>query len=210
MGLTGDRRGGLHSAPHGGSTPPSSTMQEQSIVNLDAVKALCYNVLVTDTGDFYLPTNTRCSNRPVSVTSIGKWDGGCLFAGDIMQKPKHIHRLTLDAVARDGIPQTGVYVIAYMGHVLYVGKTSGGAKRLEQHMTGYSRIGAWMIQMKHDWHNIRVDFLEVPDNRDNYWITQAEMQLIRRFSPLFNNMLVPECSNARNRKLSEMTIGGNA
>jgi excinuclease UvrABC nuclease subunit len=104
-----------------------------------------------------------------------------------MLKYKSLTRTTLAEL--DDLPHSGIYIIAYMGRVLYVGKASESiADRLKGHVIkrGRELLGTWLDNMRFDWHNIRLDCLETPDYASNTWIQEAEAQLIRRFNPLFN------------------------
>lgn len=94
----------------------------------------------------------------------------------------------------DNLPNAGVYVIAYMGKVLYVGKASESVfGRIKGHL--YRRsiedLGTWMYRVRDDWHNVRLDVLEPPDETIDvgYWLRSAESSLIRCFHPLFNEQI---------------------
>jgi hypothetical protein len=101
---------------------------------------------------------------------------------------KTLTRTTLDKT--DNLPFAGVYIIAYMGKVVYVGKSHYNvADRIANHwrkrMTEY--LGDWMDKMRLEWHNIRLDVLEPPDDVDEeQWVKQVESALVRKFNPLFN------------------------
>ena len=106
-----------------------------------------------------------------------------------MQTYKSKTRTVLSETA--DLPMCGIYILAYMGRVVYVGKaTSGIAQRLEQHIENrlYELLGYWMYMLQMDWVNIRLDVLEAPDDGTDYWLREAEARLIRRFNPLFNVM----------------------
>lgn len=105
-----------------------------------------------------------------------------------MNKYKNLYRTTLDQV--DDLPFTGVYIVAYMKQVLYVGKAEDSViARLSGHMTQTDRFGRWLRCMRFDWPNVLVDVLEPPDDQDTRWLDQAETACIRRFRPLFNTNL---------------------
>lgn len=106
-----------------------------------------------------------------------------------MEKYKSLTRATIGDMA--DLPHTGVYVIAYMGTVLYVGKADNISLRIVGHITNRGRelIGTWLDAMRFDWHNVRLDALESPDDSDA-WTREAEDELIRRFKPLFNTQLM--------------------
>lgn len=93
----------------------------------------------------------------------------------------------------EGLPLVGIYVIAYMGKTLYVGKASQSVvMRLQSHW--YRRdnemLGSWLDGMQFDWANVRLDVLEPPDNvNQNYWLQEAESALIRKLKPLFNQQM---------------------
>jgi len=102
-----------------------------------------------------------------------------------MDRPAEIHRTTLDAL--DDVPHAGVYVIAYLGRVLYVGKAEDSvAGRLASHMYNSDAIGEWMRSVD-DWPNVRLDVLTPPYDG---WIAPVEEALIRKFTPLFNTAFV--------------------
>ncbi len=105
--------------------------------------------------------------------------------------PKEIIRLTL----ADKIPDVpGVYILAYLGRIVYVGKSESDVKhRLDSHKTNAlaenERLGKWMIFCS-DWENIRLDILTPPDEVDmKWWLKTAEATCIRRFVPLLNQQL---------------------
>ena len=88
------------------------------------------------------------------------------------------------------LPPAGLYVLAYMGKVVYVGKAEYGVgKRINQHVDRMDRIGMWLANMRLEWANIRLDVLEAPDADTERWLVSAESALIRRFRPLFNETL---------------------
>lgn len=94
----------------------------------------------------------------------------------------------------DELPTTGVYVVAYMGKIVYVGKTNYSVfHRLENHLRHRDRedFGGWMYKVRDDWHNVRLDVLETPDNVDapDYWLRTVEGLLVKKFKPLFNDSL---------------------
>ena len=109
----------------------------------------------------------------------------------MLPKYKSLTRTTLDKT--EGLPLAGVYIFAYMGKVVYVGKaTQSVVHRLETHW--YNRaneaFGDWLDMMRPDWRNVRLDVLEPPDDmRAGYWMLQTEAALVRRHKPLFNTHL---------------------
>ena len=107
-----------------------------------------------------------------------------------MKPPKEKLRLTLE----DELPNVaGVYILAYLGRVVYVGKTEKMvAGRLRDHLliTAYD-LGAWLLRVR-DWANVRLDVLVPPDKLSDVWLKQAERACIKRFRPLFNELLVGE------------------
>lgn len=110
-----------------------------------------------------------------------------------MQTYKTLTRTTL--AQTDDLPLAGIYVLAYMGTVVYAGKAEGGiANRLKQHWLNrlYEPLGDWMDKLIHDWDNVRLDVLEAPDDCAEYWLRDAERAVINRFQPLFNDKLVSE------------------
>lgn len=108
-----------------------------------------------------------------------------------MDKYKTKTRTTLNKT--DDLPHAGVYILAYMGKVVYVGKAETSVThRLEQHWfnRGAEALGAWMDKLRDDWCNIRLDVLEPPDNVDERgWLKATESALVRQFKPLFNSYL---------------------
>lgn len=108
-----------------------------------------------------------------------------------MNKPGQFYRITLDNMHE--IPEiSGVYVLAYMGRVVYVGKAVDCIQnRLRGHYTNALNepFGAWLRRIEADWPNVRLDMLGIPEG-DNTWLANAEAALIKCFDPLFNTQLV--------------------
>lgn len=104
-----------------------------------------------------------------------------------LQKYKALHRTTFDKMG-NGLPYSGIYIIAYLGKVMYIGKASEDVYlRIVSHILyAPDNIGHWLTGMKFDWHNILLDVLETPDNSPDNWLKEAEAALIRRFNPVFN------------------------
>lgn len=103
---------------------------------------------------------------------------------------KKLVRTTLRELS--AVPCVGVYVIAYLGKILYVGQSVDVGVRLVQHLRAaeWDDIGGWMFKVQDDWHNVRLDVLEPPDEVDQLgWLTKVEGALVREFSPLFNTCL---------------------
>jgi hypothetical protein len=112
-----------------------------------------------------------------------------------MDKYMSLTRTTLHEAMNDGVlPHAGIYIVAYMGRVLYVGKSEEGVgHRLTDHIynCGTELLGGWMYKVRDDWHNVRLDVLEAPDGDDwQYWLQSAESALVRVFNPLFNIALM--------------------
>lgn len=111
-----------------------------------------------------------------------------------MKKYKSITRTTLEHIGESPLPHAGVYIIAYMGRILYVGKSNDSViRRLSSHLerADIDDIGGWMYKNRYDWHNTRIDVLEAPDNIDiNFWLREVENALVKKFSPLFNVQLM--------------------
>ena len=105
-----------------------------------------------------------------------------------MDKPKERIRLTM----ADELPACpGVYIIAYLGRIVYVGITTGAVcERMEHHITNalQERLGAWLLKVD-DWPNIRIDVLVPPDTNVSYWLYTVEAACIKQFNPLFNEQL---------------------
>lgn len=110
-----------------------------------------------------------------------------------MRKYKSLTRTTLDKL--DNIPFVGVYIIAYFGRVVYVGKASKSIQdRINYHIFRDHKggqLGIWLCKLRDDFHNIRIDILEPPDDVDTRrWLMDAEANLINRFHPLMNTHLI--------------------
>lgn len=108
-----------------------------------------------------------------------------------MQTYKSLTRTTIAECA--DLPHSGIYIIAYMGRIVYIGKAVDVGRRLAGHITGRANemLGNWLDAMRFDWPNIRLDVLETPDDADGQaWNSDAERALIRRFNPLFNKALM--------------------
>lgn len=102
-------------------------------------------------------------------------------------KPKSKSRTVMTEI--DDIPHAGVYAIAYMGKVLYVGKSSISVfDRLRNHIGKPSEFGAWLRRVEGDWGNVRIDVLEQPDEAGNKWLLDVEEALIKRHRPMFNSV----------------------
>lgn len=105
-----------------------------------------------------------------------------------MQAPSEIVRTTIDQVGIQSLPRAGVYVIAYLGRVVYVGMTSSSVgERLRQHcyLAEPSDLGEWLGRVR-DWENIRLDVLVPPEGVGRKWLKSAERACIRQFTPLLN------------------------
>ena len=66
-----------------------------------------------------------------------------------MNKYKSLKRTTLDNM--DDLPHYGVYIIAYMGRVLYVGKANDSVVgRLKSHLykCDVEDVGGWMFKQR--------------------------------------------------------------
>ena len=106
-----------------------------------------------------------------------------------MEKYKSITRTTIEKM--DDLPHVGIYIIAYLGKVIYIGRARESViGRLKAHMVTCTPIGAW-IRRVNDWYNVRLDILEAPDCADvDRWLDTAETALIHRFTPLLNVALM--------------------
>lgn len=111
-----------------------------------------------------------------------------------IKKYKSLTRTSLACL--DNLPNCGVYILAYMGRIVYVGKTNYNVSaRLVNHWTNRAQelLGNWMDKLKLDWDNVALDVLEPPDDVDgDYWLRQAEAALIKRLNPLFNDKMAVE------------------
>ncbi len=103
------------------------------------------------------------------------------------------HRLTLDKAFDECtlLPYSGVYILAYMGKVIYVGKAENVSHRLYQHYTTPTLdVDDWLCGMVWDLDNIRLDILETPDDVDEaYWLRETEAACINTFNPVMNMTL---------------------
>jgi hypothetical protein len=107
-----------------------------------------------------------------------------------LKPPSRIIRTTLDKID-EGLFPDGVYILAYMGRVTYVGKTnmSVGQRLLSHWYSALARkatLGAWLRKIQGDWSNVRLDILVPPDDEDERWRKEVEYACIRKFRPLFN------------------------
>ena len=107
---------------------------------------------------------------------------------------ENIYRTTFNRAFEEALPHSGIYIIAYLGKILYVGKAEVSViARLNQHIKHLNtRIGVWLYGMELDWQNIRLDIIEPPAYEGHYWLSRAEMACIKQFSPLFNKDLMPD------------------
>jgi len=93
------------------------------------------------------------------------------------------------------LPNSGIYILAYMGKVIYVGKATRVAERLRSHCatvaTKNLAVDDWLQMMEWDYVNVRLDILEVPSNvTDEFsWLKETEAACIHKFSPLMNDQL---------------------
>jgi hypothetical protein len=106
-----------------------------------------------------------------------------------MKMYKSLTRTTIGDLA--ALPHVGIYIIAYLGKVIYIGKASDSVMgRLEAHINRPTPIGVW-LRCVDDRYNIRLDVLEAPDVIEvEQWLDKSESALIRRFKPLFNIALM--------------------
>lgn len=109
----------------------------------------------------------------------------------MIKKYKSLTRTSL-AEAKD-LPHTGIYVFAYMGRIIYIGKASMSvADRIRSHYTNRAKelLGDWMDKVRLDWENVALDVLEPPDDVNvNVWLRDVEAALVQRLRPLFNEQL---------------------
>ena len=106
--------------------------------------------------------------------------------------PKQICRVTFDQLGKTPLPNAGIYIVAYMHQILYIGKAKiSVSDRLRSHMVLMTRIGRWLRMYELDWENVRLDVLEIPDGQSEQWLFQAENVLVKVFKPLFNSQLQP-------------------
>ena len=109
---------------------------------------------------------------------------------------KRLHRTTVGEVSESEESLMGIYVIAYKGEIIYVGKTTVDVKeRLSNHIHQGNKLGSWLLNTLDDWHNVRLDILEPEDHDDEVWLAAAEVACIRQFSPLLNKIHNPNYSD---------------
>jgi hypothetical protein len=105
---------------------------------------------------------------------------------------KKLHRTTVGDLYESDEKLMGIYIIAYVGKVIYVGKTTNDVSvRLISHTYQKNKIGTWLLTLSDDLHNIRLDVLEPEDHDDEVWLAAAEVACIRHFSPLLNKIHNP-------------------
>jgi len=101
-------------------------------------------------------------------------------------------RTTLDKIGTEPLPHAGIYLLAYMGRVVYVGISAVSVEqRLLTHMHKAldEPLGQWLT-LNADHANIRLDVLVPPtDAEPHYWLRQHEALLIQHFHPLLNTLL---------------------
>ena len=105
-----------------------------------------------------------------------------------------LFRSTFDKIEEIGIPYTGIYIIAYLGEIIYIGIASLSIEhRIKNHMSTFSMLGQW-LSLVNDYSNIRIDILEPPDDCENvrYWLKHYENKLIKKLSPLLNLSLIKD------------------
>ena len=101
-----------------------------------------------------------------------------------------MERFTLDQFfdGESEIPISGVYVIAYLTSILYVGQSIDIPHRMHTHCTnGVLPIDYWLQNMGWDYHNIRVD-IHITASDDHMEIIEERM--IKQFCPVYNTLLV--------------------
>lgn len=103
-------------------------------------------------------------------------------------------RTTMDKFGIDILPNAGIYILAYMGRIVYVGRTIDSIEhRLRIHVYSAEKkeeqLGRWLI-INADHENIRLDCLDIPDDVDDMgWLKEVEEKCIKVFKPLFNSQL---------------------
>ena len=108
--------------------------------------------------------------------------------------PQEIVRTTIQNMDDARLNAPGVYVIAYMGRIVYVGKASESmAHRINTHVYGAmearEQLGKWLVKNA-DHENMRLDGLVVPYGVDaQAWTKDVEAACIRKFRPLLNEQL---------------------
>ena len=110
-----------------------------------------------------------------------------------LKPPKQIHRTTIYELVNNDPLISGVYNIAYLGKIMYVGRTESTiTDRLAHHCYEKSKLGRWLTSIQDDWVNVRIDILEPASTNDKKWLAQAEEACIKKFRPLFNDLLKPD------------------
>ncbi len=110
-----------------------------------------------------------------------------------MRAPSERWRGTLADIERRTLPHAGVYVLAYMGRVIYVGKAEDVAGRLYSHLTpaaGKLLVDDWLQNMgAFDAENVRLDVLVPPLDAGPEWSRAVEAACVRQLRPLMNVQL---------------------
>jgi hypothetical protein len=114
---------------------------------------------------------------------------------DKLRAYKKLHRMTINEIEEIESPLIGVYVVAYKGEIIYVGRTMDCITfRFLEHYYQKSDFGKWLRFVQEDWQNVRLDVLEPQDASDKQWLIDAERELIKKFNPVFNIHHSPETS----------------
>ena len=109
-----------------------------------------------------------------------------------LKPPKRIHRTTIYELLNDDPEIAGVYIVAYLGRIIYIGQTEDVTRRITTHYFSQSKFGNWLITNYSDWCNIRIDILEPEDTSNRDWYKQAEKACIKKFRPLLNYQHKPQ------------------
>ena len=110
-----------------------------------------------------------------------------------LKPPKRIHRTTIYELVNNDDHPFGVYIVAYLGRIIYVGGTTQPiTSRLSTHYYSGAKFGKWLISTINDWHNVRIDILEPESVENEEWITEAEKACIQKFRPLLNYQHKPK------------------
>src|SRR3990167_10511336 len=113
-----------------------------------------------------------------------------MYHSERIQRPGMRWRGTLADIGSGRIPISGVYILAYMRTIVYVGRANEVEARMVNHMrpaAGKLLVDQWLQTVAAaDMVNVRMDVLEPPAEADDAWMRTTEEACIRQFRPLLN------------------------
>ncbi len=104
-------------------------------------------------------------------------------------------RTTFDQISEIILPASGIYIVAYMGKIIYVGKSKNLTHRIPAHIysadRNYEYLGRWLL-INRDHENIRIDILGTPHDvvDEDVWLKKTEARCVQQFRPLFNTQQI--------------------